>query len=139
MDRDEHYILALCDEVLNAKAKRQHRFPFLRGDPNADDRQMALPIDAFYEDLKLVVEYRECQHTEAVPFMDHKDTVSGVTRGEQRKLYDQRRRDVLPEHGIKLVELDYSMFAHGSNKRLKRDPEADKAIISQLLANAKAS
>ena len=44
-----------------------------------------------------MIEYCERQHTEAVAFFDHNErlTVSGVTRGEQRKIYDQRRRDLL--------------------------------------------
>ena len=52
--------------------------------------------------------------------MDRRLTVSGCLRGEQRRRYDERRRVVLPLHGIRLVELDYSMFAHDGRKRLRR-------------------
>lgn len=126
--KDETYVIDLCDEVLGIKAIRQHRFPFLKGDGNS-----LLPVDAFYSALKLVVEYRERQHTEAVAFFDRRQTVSGMSRGEQRKLYDQRRRDILPQHGIRLVELNYSDFEHTSSKRLKRVREKDLEVVRKKL------
>jgi hypothetical protein len=49
-------------------------------------------------------------------FFDRRQTVSGMDRGEQRKLYDQRRRDVLPKHSIKLIEFGYDDFEHTSGK-----------------------
>ena len=63
--RDEEYILSLCDALLGRKPLRQHRFSFLLGDSGR-----RLPVDAFYSDLKLVIEYRERQHTEAVALFD---------------------------------------------------------------------
>ena len=125
---DECYIINLCDRVLNRNAKRQHRFAFLRGDSG---RQ--LPVDAYYEDQRLVVEYREMQHSEAIGFFDRRLTCSGCTRHEQRIRYDERRRTVLPEHGIRLLELDYSLFPHDSRKRLKRDAAKDEAILREKL------
>lgn len=74
--RDEDYVIDLCDEALGLTASRQHRFDFLRGDGNPG---VKLPVDAYYEKKKLVVEYYEKQHTEAVPFFDKKKTVSGVS------------------------------------------------------------
>ena len=130
-DKDEVYIIDLCDEVFRIKAIRQHRFSFLLGDANTP-----LPVDAWYPSLNLVVEYREKQHTEAVAIFDRRQTVSGTSRGEQRKLYDQRRRDVLPEHGIRLVEFNYSDFEHGSSKRLKRVMEKDLEVVRKMIANS---
>ncbi|MCZ2156834.1 MAG: hypothetical protein LC114_23550, partial [Bryobacterales bacterium] len=95
---DEAYVIDLCDEILGQSALRQYRFPFLLGDGGK-----ALPVDAYYPRLNLVVEYRERQHTESVKFFDRRMTVSGVHRSEQRQLYDQRRRDILPKHGITLI------------------------------------
>jgi hypothetical protein len=93
-DSDENYVLNLCDEVLNQKGLRQHRFDFLRGDSGTK-----LPVDIYYPSLNLVIEYRETQHTNSVKHFDKPDvmTVSGVHRGEQRKIYDQRRRDITAE------------------------------------------
>jgi hypothetical protein len=133
LDRDEHYVLDICDRVLGIAAARQHRFPFLVGDPGRNGVRRRLPVDAYYEPLQLAVEYRERQHSEPVGFWDRKPTLSG-TRGEQRRRYDERRRVVLPPHGIRLVELDYSMFAHDGQKRLRRDRVADEAVIRSRLA-----
>ena len=114
-DSDEAYVIDLCDQVLGQRAIRQHRFPFLMGDGGRP-----LPVDAYYPGLNLVVEYRERQHTESVQFFDRRMTASGVYRGEQRRLYDQRRRDVLPRHGITVLEVNYFDLAHGRGKRLTR-------------------
>jgi hypothetical protein len=116
VNSDESYIIDLCDQVLNAKALRQHRFLFLRGDTG-----ISLPVDAYYPELNLVIEYCEKQHTEPVKFFDKRQTASGVSRGEQRKIYDQRRRDVLPEHGLVLVEFGYWEFEHTRTKKLIRN------------------
>lgn len=134
LPKDEAYIIDLCDRVLGIPASRQRRFPFLTGDPGKRGICRHLPVDAYYPPLRLAIEYRERQHSEPVPFMDRRQTVSGCSRGEQRRRYDERRRVVLPQHGIRLVELDYAMFAHDSRKRLRRDMEADEAIIRAKLA-----
>lgn len=133
LDRDEFYIINLCDRVLGIAALRQHRFPFLSGDPGPSGRCAPLRVDAFYAALRLVVEYRERQHSEPVPFWDRKPTLSGCSRGEQRTRYDGRRRLVLPQHDIRLVELDYSMFDCRGRKRLRR-VAADEDVIRLQLA-----
>ena len=128
-DRDENYVLDLCDEVLNLKGLRQHKFDFLTGDSGRK-----LPVDIYYKEHSLVIEYREYQHTTAVKHFDKPDrmTVSGVHRGEQRKIYDQRRRDVLPANGIELIEIDYSDFIHYKNK-IVRDKEKDLEVVRRML------
>ena len=126
--RDEVYVIDLCDEVLGMKSSRQHRFPFLLGDSG-----IALPVDAYYEKLGLVVEYCERQHTEAVAFFDRKQTVSGVSRGEQRRLYDERRKAILPQHDIKLVNISYSDFEYDGQKRIVRNHQRDIEIIRKRL------
>ena len=97
------------------------------------DAGTKLPVDAYYPDLNLVVEFKEKQHTEAVAFFDRRQTVSGMGRGEQRKLYDQRRREVLPQHAIKLIELGYDDFMHTSGKRLVREKHNDLKVIKEKL------
>lgn len=131
-NRDEHYVLDICDAVLGLKASRQHCFPFLTGDPDRHGRQKPLPVDGFYPALGLVVEYHERQHRERVGFFDDKPTVSGVSRGEQRRRYDERRAEVLPRHGYSLVVLEVHEFAHDRAKRLLRLPQ-DEAIVRQRL------
>jgi hypothetical protein len=92
-DSDEHYLIDICDRVLGRTALRQHRFDFLVGDPGRSGRCARLPVDAWYPDLKLVIEVMEVQHSEAVPLFDRRQTVSGVARGEQRRIYDRRRAE----------------------------------------------
>lgn len=58
-------------------------------------------------------------------------TVSGVSRGEQRKIYDQRRATILPHHGINLVIISYTDF--GSTKRLIRNHDRDVEIVRNIL------
>ena len=127
-NRDEVYVIDLCDEVLGMKSSRQYRFPFLLGDSGK-----ALPVDAYYEQLSLVVEYCERQHTEAVAFFDRKQTVSGVSRGEQRRIYDERRKEILPQHNIRLVNISYSDFECNSQKRIVRNHQRDREIIRKKL------
>ena len=129
---DERYVIDLCDEALQQVSQRQHRFDFLLGDPGKRG-PVRLPVDAFYAALKLVVEFHERQHSEAVPHFDKPDkiTVSGVPRSEQRRRYDQRRRELLPKMGFTLIELQYDQFSHRTNRRLKRIPHEDHAIIHQ--------
>lgn len=125
---DETYIINLCDEVLKLKAIRQHRFNFLRGHTS-----VKLPVDAHYPSLKLVIEYHEKQHTQEVKFFDKRVTKSGITRGEQRKLYDELRRSEIPKNGLHLVIFDYTEFAYKNSKRLVRKTESDKVIIKEKL------
>lgn len=108
---DESYVIDLCDEVLNSVSSRQHRFDFLKGDTG-----VKLPVDAYYKDFNLVIEFYERQHTESVPLFDRKMTVSGVTRDEQRRIYDKRRKLILPQHGINIVVISYSDF--GQSKKI---------------------
>lgn len=134
-DKDELYVLDLCDKVLGLTSSRQHKFEFLRGDTNANGVAVKLPVDSFYSELNLVVEYSERQHTESVSLFDkpNKMTVSGVHRGEQRKIYDERRRDVLPKHGIHLVEISFSDFNYDGQKRIIRNQDTDIHIVKLKL------
>jgi hypothetical protein len=135
-DSDESYVIDLCDEILGHKATRQHRFDFLRGDPSSKrPRGTKLPVDAYYADLALVIEYRERQHTKPIPHFDkpHVMTVSGCDRGIQRRIYDQRRRDVLRTNGIELLEVECSLLARGSGHKLKRSRSHDLAVLRMLM------
>lgn len=132
--RDEQYIIDLCDQILGFTALRQHKFDFLRGDENKRKQRRRLPIDAYYPTLRLAIEYRELQHSEPVAIMDRRMTVSGCPRSIQRRIYDERRRTVLPKHHIRLIELDYRQFAHDRKKKLRRDAVADAQTIRSALA-----
>jgi hypothetical protein len=129
---DEAWIIDVCDAVLGRKAIRQHRFPFLRGDSRPSGRRTPLPVDAFYPELSLVIEYHERQHSERVRFFDDRLTVSGVARGEQRRRYDGYRRTLLPENGYALLIFDYSEFLCTGARRLLRTDENRESIARCL-------
>ena len=131
-DSDEHYIIDLCDELLGIQGSRQHRFSFLIGDAGTK-----LPVDVYYSMLNLVVEFNEQEHIKAVKHFDkpYKLTVSGVHRGEQRKIYDKRKRAVLPEHGINVIDLPYSTFVCDSKGKILRDKVKDREVVRIHLAN----
>ena len=131
--KDETYIVDLCDKLLERRARRGHRFEFLRGDQGRRRKRLRLPVDAYYRDLKLVVEYHERQRFEAVPFFDRMIVSSGITRGGQRRKYDQLRRDVLPMHSITLIEISYQEFEHDGRKRLLRVP-SDLPVLQKRLS-----
>jgi hypothetical protein len=132
---DENYVLDLCDEILGAKSERQKRFDFLLGDAGPSGRRRRLPVDAFYPTLGLAIEYREIQHTQSVKFFDkpHRLTVSHVHRGEQRKIYDERRRVELKANRIRLVEIEYDELIGDGRTRLRRDRSSDIATIKSRL------
>ncbi|HRF16791.1 MAG TPA: hypothetical protein PK977_01435 [Chitinophagaceae bacterium] len=134
-ESDEHYIIDLCDQVLGLQGSRQHRFDFLLGDPGKNGRATRLPVDVYYESLRLVIEFNEKQHSQPVRFFDKPDkmTVSGVSRGEQRKIYDQRKRTILPKHGIKVISIDHQDFTCDRRGKLMRKRADDLAVITALL------
>jgi hypothetical protein len=132
---DEGYVINLCDEILRERAFRQHRFTWLLGDPGKRGSRAALPVDAYYPDHELVVEYRERQHDEPVAFFDRRDTVSGFTRGEQRRLYDRRREAEIPRHGLRLVIVKPSNLDSDRRGRLRRNVDNDFTALRALLTS----
>jgi hypothetical protein len=134
--RDARYVLDLCDEVLGASGKREFTFEWLVGDPSQKTgRRRKLPVDSYWERHNLVVEVMEHQHYEPIPLFDKPDklTISGVDRGEQRQLYDARRAEQIPAHGLRLVLIRTSDFQLAGNKKIDRRSEADIGIVRNLL------
>jgi hypothetical protein len=129
--KDQNYVVDLCDEVLGEEALREHHFGWLRGDAGT-----TLPVDAYYPSARLVLEYRERQHDEPVAIFDKPDqlTVSGVHRGEQRRIYDERREELIPANGLRLVIIRPSDLDANSRGRLRRNVEQDRAAIRNLLS-----
>ena len=133
---DEAYVLRLCDQVLGDAGARQHRFDWLLGDPGKSGRCARLPVDGYWPNAKIVVEYRELQHDRPVAHFDKPDrlTVSGVHRGVQRAIYDARRDLLIPAHGIRLVVVTPAHLATDSRGRLRRDEARDLPAIRRLLS-----
>jgi hypothetical protein len=95
-----------------------------------------LRVDAYYEPLQLVIEYFETQHSKPTPFFDKPErlTISGVSRGEQRRIYDQRRRDLLAQNDIHLLEISYMELEHHKSGKLKRSRLEDLRVLREKLA-----
>jgi hypothetical protein len=133
---DEAYVIDLCDKFLGIKAYRQQKFDFLVGDLHKDGKtKTQLPVDAYYAELKTVVEF---QRNEDPDFdnenkKQNKKTVSGMTRGEQRKRYDERKAKVLPMNGIKFIILHASDFKCDVYNKLMRNLESDMKVIKAAL------
>lgn len=104
-DPDAGYVLNLCDTFLNRPSFRQYRFPFLF------DKGHALPVDAFYPELHLVVEY----HSDA-------------------DVQEQHKRTTLLEHGVSLAVLRAPEFPRDPQGRLRRLPEPIRAVLQSRLA-----
>jgi hypothetical protein len=101
---DEAYVLDLCDEVLGAPGMRQHRFDWLLGDPNSAGRCTRLPVDGYWPDHDLVVEYHERQHREADAHIHKPDrlTVRELIRGRvYQEVQDfNLKRSAAPYRGL---------------------------------------
>ncbi len=82
---------------------------------------------------RLAAEGQERQHTEAVPFFDRRQTVSGVGRGKQRRLYDQRKAELIPASGLRLVVIHKAESTVRAD-RIARAPERDLAVVRARLA-----
>jgi len=133
---DEFYVLDLCDEVLGEPGLRQHKFDWLLGDPNDAGHRRRLPVDGYWPGYQLVVEYRELQHDQPVPHFDKPGrlTVSGVDRRVQRALYDRRRDELIPAHGIRLIILRSSDLTSNSRGRLRRRRQPDLDAVRRHLS-----
>jgi hypothetical protein len=129
MGRTERYVVSLLEQLLGP-AERGKRFEWAVGDISPKTGRAArLPFDAVWEEHKLIVEVDEEQHHEATPIFDKPDhlTVSGVHRGEQRRLYDDRKRAAAVAQGYSLVAIRWS-------RRAKRDPSDLDRVRGKLVA-----
>ncbi|BDC99559.1 hypothetical protein [Persicobacter psychrovividus] len=130
---DGFYLVNIANELLGKEASSQHKFSFLLGDYHKDGKsRTALPIDAYYEELNMAIEFIEKQPIE---FKSTRMTVSGVTRGEQRAMYDQRKRTTLAKEGIAIIDVPYADFRCDEKGKLVRDLEADTKLMREFLAD----
>lgn len=132
MGKVASYILDLLAEILGEVPETEKRYPWALGDRSEKTgREVQLPFDAVWESRKLIVEVDEDQHRKAVAFWDkpHRLTVSGVDRGEQRRIYDHRKRAAARSQGYVVVEIEWE---HRPPPE-KRDREADRSRLEDLL------
>jgi hypothetical protein len=120
---DEFYLVNLCDELLKEKASRKHTFDTLVGKLHKKGKgRTKLPLDAYYEKAKLVIE-----------FFEKKETLEAPEREAQRKFYDQRKKVVLDKKKIALVEINYALFECNENDRLVRNQLNDVLVLKDIL------
>lgn len=132
-ESDEKYVLDLVAEILGEKYEWQKRFDTLLGDPGRKGNRTKLPVDAYFPDSNLIVEYREKQHYQPVSIMDRRMTVSGVPRGEQRKIYDLRKERWAMDNNIRLLVITYINLIHKPNGRLLRNKDEVRRIAAGLI------
>jgi hypothetical protein len=132
---DQVYVTDLVARLLGDEPMREHRFPWLQGDTG-----YLLPVDAYFPDHKLVLEYRERQHLAERPdsfgLWDRRMTASGVTRREQRARYDRLRETETPRHDLTLVVINADDLTVDRRGRLLRDEGADLEALQRVLAAA---
>lgn len=129
MGKTARYVLKLVDAILGSDGDREKCFEWAQGDPSPlTKRTKRLPFDSVWEARKLIVEIDEDQHEQATPFFDkpHKITVSGVHRGEQRAIYDRRKRAAAVKNGYLVIAIPWP-------RKKKQRPVEDAAELRQLL------
>jgi hypothetical protein len=127
------YVIGLLEEILDEPCEREKRYAWALGDESEKTgRRAMLPFDAVWENRKLIVEIDEDQHRRPVRFWDKPDrmTVSGVDRGQQRRLYDDRKRDAARGAGYVVLEIPWPRRPPSRD----RDRAADEEALVAMLA-----
>ena len=135
MGRVAAYVLDIVEEILGERAEREKRFPWAVGDVSAKTgRSIELPFDAVWASRHLIIEVDEDQHRRPVPFWDKPGvmTVSGISRGQQRALYDDRKRKAGREAGFTVVEIAWERRPEPE----RRDRATDRRRLVEILNKA---
>ncbi len=70
------------------------------GDPGKNARRSKLPVDAYFPESNLIVEYREKQHLQPVGFMDKRITISGKYTKKEIHIIILKRPHQVPSHSL---------------------------------------
>lgn len=125
---DEFYLVNLCDELLGQEGSRKHMFDTLVGKLHKRGKgRTKLPLDAYYEDLKLVIEFSR----KDVDFdaLDKKEQARMI----QVKHYDKLKKKAILKKDLRLMEINYASFECNETNKLIRNTEDDKVILKGLL------
>ncbi|AXT52604.1 hypothetical protein D1818_17840 [Aquimarina sp. BL5] len=124
---DEYYLVNLCDELLQQKASRKHTFDTLVGNLHKRGKgRTKLPLDAYYEDLKLVLEF--FRKNKATDELDEKEKA----RRAQIKYYKELKKKAVLTKKLRLIEINYALFENDANK-LIRNAENDRLVLKDVL------
>ncbi len=125
---DEYYLVNLCDELLKQKASRKHTFDTLVGNLHKRGKgRTKLPLDAYYEDLKLVLEFFE--KNEATDELDEKEQA----RKAQIKYYDELKKKAILKKKLRLIAINYAVFECNDANKLIRNTENDTLVLKDIL------
>jgi len=125
---DEYYLVNLCDELLQQKASRKHTFDTLVGNLHKRGKgRTKLPLDAYYENLKLVLEFfRKNEITEE---LDEEEKA----RKAQIKYYNQLKKKAILTKKLRLVEINYASFECDAENKLVKNSESDRSVLKGIL------
>lgn len=125
---DEYYLVNLCDELLKQKASRKHTFHTLVGNLHKKGKgRTKLPLDAYYEDLKLVLEFFDKNGTKDE--LDDKEQA----RKAKIKYYDQLKKKAILNKKLRLIEINYALFECNEVNKLVRNTENDMLVLKGVL------
>jgi hypothetical protein len=125
---DENYLIDLCDELLDKKASRKHTFDTLVGNLHKRGKgRTKLPLDAYYKDLKLVIEF--FKQTSAVSDLDEKEQA----RITQIKYYDELKKEAVLNKSMRYMKINHAQFECAENNKLIRNTENDILVLKEIL------
>lgn len=125
---DEFYLVNLCDELLEQTASRKHTFDTLVGNLHKRGKgRSKLPLDAYYEDLKLVVEF--FRKDKDFDELDKKEQARMI----QIKRYNELKKKAILKKDLRLIEINYASFECNETNKLIRNTEDDKLILRGVL------
>lgn len=126
------YVIGLVTELVGEEPEREKRFDWALGDASAKTgRTVRLPFDAVWERRRLIVEVDEDQHRRPVEWWDKPTvmTVTGVHRGEQRRIYDERKRTAARSEGYTVVEIPWERRPPPAKRNRSDDLRAVRALL----------
>ncbi len=130
-NNDENYLVDLCDKLLGREASRQHTFDELVGNLHKRGKKRTkLPLDAYYKDLKLVLEFHKPLETD-MEGLDEKEK----SRLTQMKYYNKLKKTTVLEKEMSYIEVHYTSFETDDNNRLLRNTENDLLVLKGVLHN----
>jgi hypothetical protein len=127
-NNDENYLLNLCDELLAKKASRKHTFDTLVGNLHKRGKgRTKLPLDAYYKDLKLVIEF--FQTNNPVNEVDEKEQA----RVAQIKYYDELKKEAVLNKTFRYMKINFAQFECDETNKLVRNTENDTLVLQDIL------
>lgn len=125
---DEYYLVSLCNELLKQEASRKHTFDTLVGNLHKKGKgRTKLPLDAYYEDLKLVIEF--FKRDNEIEELDEKEQA----RVAQITYYNELKKKAISKKKLHLIEINYASFERDEANKLIRNTENDSATLEGIL------